>query len=38
MTGIPSRTGNHVKEDFMYVSIGTILAIIVIIVLIAWIL
>jgi hypothetical protein len=30
--------GDHVKEDPMYVSIGTILAIVLIVVLLAWLL
>jgi hypothetical protein len=30
--------GNHVKEGVMYVSIGTVLAIVLIIVLLAWLL
>jgi hypothetical protein len=33
-----SATENHVKEDAMYVSIGTVLAIVLIIALLAWLL
>jgi hypothetical protein len=36
--GYPSGRRDHVKEDVMYMSIGTVLAIVLIIVLLAWIL